>query len=275
MGGAMPHLDDLFSCSPVWQVPDPCIVVELPNGIELMGQTHRGVEYTLSSWDGWTNGPEVRGGADVWENADGGTPGDVYLSGLNLAFEGLIRGRSATHLQELQAELGSLLTRERWGTLRVHEDHLGLSRQVDVARGGRPTITPLSQKVARYSVQLQSASPYRLDVDLQSAVVTTGGTALLNIGNVPAALTLHLAGPLTNPGISWPGGAWQYSGSIGTNNMISVDLERRVVRNPATTVHSRRLASGSWLSLPPGTTTVARTGTGNGTITARWRSSWA
>ena len=272
----MLHYGEPWNCPPVWSVPDPCIAVTLPGGLELLAGGGSGSEFTLASWDGWTNGPEVRGGGVEWEHGDGGVPGDVHLSGRNLAFEGLIKGRSANHLWELQEELGSVLTRQRWGVLRVDEEHLGLSRQVEVARGGRPTITPLSRTVARYSVQLQSASPLKVDVDQQSATITTSGVTLSNKGNADAYPVVSLVGPLTNPAIVWPGGLWQYNLSVPAGTTLTVEMDRKRVRNLATTEHSRNNVSGShnWLALPPGDTVVTRTGAGSGTITAKWRSAW-
>ena len=270
----MSHYGEPWNCPPVWSVPDPCIAVTLPGGLELLAGGGSGSEFTLASWDGWTNGPEVRGGGMEWEHGDGGVPGDIHLAGLNLAFEGLIKGRSANHLWELQEELGSVLTRQRWGVLRVDEEHLGLSRQVEVARGGRPTITPLSRTVARYSVQLQSASPLKVDVDEQSATITTAGTPMQNIGNANSFPVVSLVGPLTSPGLSWPGGAWSYSGTIPSGTTITVDMAQRMVRNTTTTAFTRNLAAGTWLAVPPGGVLVARTGSGSGSITARWRSAW-
>lgn len=271
----MSHWDESW-CPPIWRAPDPCVVVTLPGGIELVSEEGpTAAEFNLSSWDGWTNGPDVRGGGVEWEAADGGVSGDVYLAGLSLMFEGMIVASSASRLWELQEELGSILTRDRWGWLRVDEEHLGLSRQVWVARGGRPTLTPLTDRIARYSVQFQSPSPYRLGVDLQTATIPSGGVNLQNLGNQDAALRVDLVGPLTNPGLSWPGGAWQYSGSVPSGTTLQVDMERRTVWNPASSAHSRNLAAGTWFLLPPGTTRVSRTGSGSGTIKARWRSTWA
>lgn len=260
-----------------WGV-DPGTVVTLPGGIELVADDTGHPELTLARWDGWTNGADSRGGAVLWETADGGVEGDVHLSGRNLAFEGLILADSPSRMWELSEQMGSILTRERWGTLRVDEEHLGLSRQVSVARGGRPVVTPLTATVAAYQVQLQSASPLRLDVTEQSVVVPAGGVDLVNAGNHPAAVTLTLRGPLTNPGLAWPGGSWVYRGTVGSGQTISVDMWRRVVRDPATSKHSRNLvvaSSTDWLRLAPGTTRVSRTGTGAGSITAAWRSSWS
>lgn len=271
----MLHFDDPWSCEPSWRRPDPCVVVTLPGGIELMADAAGGrSDYTLGAWDGWVNGPELRGGSVPWADADGGAWGDLHFSGLNLQFEGMIEGRSANDYAELQAELGSILTNPRLGVLQVDEEHLGLSRQVEVARGGRPTITQLTDRIGRYSVQLQSVSPLRVDVGEQSVAVTAAGTAMQNIGNANSFPVVSLVGPLTNPGLTWPGGAWTYNATIPSGTTITVEMDRRRVRNFATTAHSRNVVSGSWLALPPGTTTVKRTGTGSGSITAKWRSAW-
>lgn len=271
----MLHFDDPWSCEPSWRRPDPCVVVTLPGGIELVADAAGGRDqYTLGAWDGWVNGPEVTGGAVPWETADGGVWGDLRFPGLNLQFEGMIVGRSANDYAELQAELGSVLTNPRRGVLRVDEEHLGLSRQVEVARGGRPALTQLTDRIGRYSVQLQSASPLKVGVDAQSVTVTTGGVSMKNIGTADYAPALSLIGPLTNPGLSWPGGAWVYNGTVPSGTTLYVDMTRRTVRNPATTGHSRNLVSGKWLTLPPGDTLVKRTGSGSGSITASWRSAW-
>lgn len=271
----MLHFDDPWSCEQSWRRPDPCVVVTLPGGIELTADPAGGrAEYTLGAWDGWVNGPELTGGAVPWADADGGVWGDLYFPGLSMQFEGMIVGRSANDYAELQAELGAVLTNPRLGLLRVDEEHLGLSRQVEVARGGRPTITQLTDRIGRYSVQLQSASPLKVDVGQQTATITTAGVVLRNIGTANAHPVVSLVGPLTSPGLSWPGGSWVYNGSIPSGTTITVEMDRRRVRNLATTAHSRNVVSGSWLGLPPGDTTVRRTGTGSGSITARWRSAW-
>ena len=272
----MSHYGEPWNCPPVWSVPDPCIAVTLPGGLELLAGGGSGAEFTLSSWDGWTTGPDVRGGATTRDTADGGIAGDVYLAGRNLVFEGLIKGRSGNHLWELQEELGSVLTRERWGTLRVDEDHLGLSRQIEVARGGRPTITPLTQQVARYQVQFQSYSPLRVGVDEQSATVTPGsGTQIRNIGNMDAGLSAILFGPLTNPTVTIGSVTWQYQATIPAGERRVVDFARRRVVDPDTGVPSRILATHGWPSVPPGESRLSLGGSGTGRAEFSWRSSWA
>lgn len=265
------------SCAPWGPIfePDPCIVVTLPGGLELhAGPPKRGDLLTLDQWEGWAGGPEFDGGRVPWEVADGGFRGDVWARGRNLMFRGLILADSPEEFAETQEQLSSVLTRARWGTLRVDEDHLGLARQMTVARTGPASINQLTDRTGQYAIGFQSADPWRLSVDAVSVEIGAS-SPLQNLGNQDAAVSVQLVGPLTDPGISWPGGYWRYSGTVASGRTISVDMERRVVRDPATAIHSRNRAAGTWLSLPPGTTTVSRTGTGSGVVRLTWRHTWS
>lgn len=257
--------------------PDPCVLVTLPGGIELAADPGRSsAEFTLSGWSGWDEGPESVGGAVPFDAADSGIEGDVSFQGRNLTFSGLISGRSPQHYWELRQELGAVLTRERWGELRVDEDHLGLARQVRAARGGRPVFgDPMSDRIGSYQVQFQTASHLRLGVDAQSVTVPTTGVDMVNLGNVGADLTAKLVGPLTNPGLSWPGGSWTYQGSVAAGQTITAEFWRRRVVDEATGDHERTRAQGTWFEVPPGTTRMSRTGSGSGRIELTWRSSWS
>ncbi|MFC0673556.1 hypothetical protein [Brachybacterium hainanense] len=255
-----------------WDHQDPCIIVTIGDVEAVSNGPQYG--YGLSALiDGWEGGAPATGGPVEFERGDGAVRGDVHYAPRSLIVEGDIRARDHEDLTEKIAALSAL---GRYETLTVDEAvHTGLVRQVDVARLRPVQVTTDGPEYALWTMTLQTVDWRRVDVDQQSVVVPAGGAGLQNLGTAPAALTLRLVGPLTNPGISWPGGAWQYSGTVASGQTILVDLERRVVRDPATTAHSRRLASGTWLQLPPGTTTVSRTGSGAGSVTASWRSSWA
>ena len=273
----MPGWGTVPTASP-WRV-DPCTVVSLQD-LTVYGSRppYDGTHFSLTGWDGWTNGVDRTGGPVPWENADGGVEGDVWEGGRSITLEGDIEAASHYEMMEAQERLGAVLTSPRWDWLVVDEEHLGLSRQIRVHRPSRPRITDLGITFAVWTLTLQAATFPRLDTTEQSKVIPSSGVDLVNAGNHPAAVTLTLRGPLTNPGLSWPGGSWVYRGSVGSGQTISVDMARRVVRDPATSRQSRNLvvaSSTDWLRLAPGTTRVSRTGTGAGSITAAWRSSWS
>lgn len=254
-----------------WPHMDPCIIVEI-GGIEVVSN---GPEYgygLLAPIDGWEGGAPASGGPVAFEGADGGGRGDVVYEPRVLIIEGDILAKNHEDLTDLIAELSRL---GRYETLTVDEAvHSGHVRQMDVARMRPVQITQQGPTYATWTMTLQTTDWPRVGVDELSQVITSG-TVLRNAGDAPAYLTLTLRGPLTNPGITWAGGAWEYRASVPSGTTLRVDMRNRVVRNPATSVRSRRFAGGDWLALPPGDTAVARTGTGSGTITAHWRSTWA
>ena len=273
----MPGWGTVPTASP-WRV-DPCTVVSLQN-LTIYGSKPPcdGTHFSLTGWDGWTNGVDRTGGPVPYENADGGVEGDVWEAGRSITLEGDIEATNHAEMMAAQEQLGAILTSPRWDWLRVDEEHLGMSRQIRVMRPRTPRITPMGLTYAVWTLTLQAATFPRLDTVEQSVVVPAGGVDLVNAGNHPAAVTLTMRGPLTNPGLSWGRESWTYQGSIASGQSIVVEMWRRKVMDPGTSRHSRNRAVASangWLHLPPGITRVSRTGTGSGTVTAAWRSSWA
>lgn len=253
-----------------WPHKDPCIVVEI-GGIEA-ASSGSGSGYSLSVLDGWEGGAPVHGGPISFEQADGGARGDVYYGPRTLIIGGGITAHSHEDLADMIGELSNLA---RYETLTVDEAvHTGHVRQVEVVRDRPVQITQQSTTYATWTMTLRTVDWPRVGVDALSAVIGSG-TVLRNAGTAPAYLSLALAGPLTNPGVTWSGGAWQYRGMVPAGTTLQVDMRHRVVRDPATSRRSRRLAGGDWPSLPPGDTAFTRTGTGAGTVTAHWRSTWA
>lgn len=253
-----------------WPHEDPCIIVSI-GGIEAVS-SGTGVGYRVKSLDGWEGGAPATGGPVAFEQADGGVRGDVYYSPRVVVIEGSIRAKSHEDLVDMIAELSRL---GRYETLTVDEAvHSGHVRQVDVARMRPVQITTLGPTHAKWTMTLQTTDWPRVGVDGMSQVITSG-TVLRNAGDVPAHLTLTLVGPLTNPGVTWPGGAWQYRGTVPSGQTLQVDMRNRVVRDPVTATRYRRFAGGDWPTVPPGDTAFSRTGTGSGSITARWRPTWA
>ena len=258
-----------------WSHKDPCIVVTIGD-VEAVSNGPSYGYGLLSPVDGWEGGAPAFGGPVGYEHGDGRARGDVYYSGRSLIVEGDIHAEDHESLAEMTQALSSL---GRYETLVVDESvHSGLVRQMVVSRLRPVQITTHGTTYATWTMHLETIDWRRVDVDQQTVTVTAGGVACRNIGTAPATLSLVLTGPLTNPGVSWPGGAWRYSGTVPSGTTLQVDMERRTVWDPAPVSgpsQHRNLAAGTWLLLPPGSTTLSRTGSGAGSITASWRSSWA
>lgn len=261
----------MYQCGYGWH-KDPCTIITL-QGLEIVSDGPGALGFSVL--EGWTGGTAAAGGPVPWGNADGGVHGDVFFGPRTITIEGDIDAPDHESFADLVEEVGAVLTRPRRDLLVVDESvHLGLVRQVEVVRLRPPMITQLGTRHAVFTVTLEAASHLRVDDAEQSAAITAAGTAMQNIGNANSFPVVSLVGPLTNPGLTWPGGAWTYNATIPSGTTITVEMDRRRVRNFANTAHSRNVVSGSWLALPPGTTTVTRTGTGSGSITAKWRSTW-
>lgn len=253
---------------------EPCTVVSL--GDIDMVSSGAGLYGLTSPIDGWANSGTSSGGPVGWDTADGGIMGDAWFQGRSLTIEGDIEARDHAEYAEAVERLGAVLTYPRTGVLRVDEVvHLGLVRQIEVTRTRPVQISALGDSYGIFTLQLEAADFVRTDVDLQSVTVPAGGVDVRNIGGAPAATTARLVGPLTNPGLSWPGGSWSYQGSVASGQTILAEMWRRRVVDEATATHSRTRAQGSWLAVPPGTTRISRTGTGSGRVELEWRSSWA
>ena len=253
-----------------WPHQDPCIIVTI-GGVEAISNGPA-LGYGLIGLDGWEGGAPATGGPVPYEAGDGAVRGDVYYGPRSLIIEGDI---VATDHEDLADKIGALSALGRYETLTVDEAvHSGHVRQMDVARMRPVQITTLAPTFATWTLTLQTVDWPRVGVDELSQVITSG-TVLRNAGDVPAYLTLTLVGPLTNPGVTWPGGAWQYRGTVPSGQTLQVDMRNRVVRDPVTATRYRRFAGGDWPVVPPGDTAFSRTGTGSGSITARWRPTWA
>lgn len=253
--------------------PEPCMLVTLQDitmvssGVGVLG---------VSTLGGWRNGVAASGGPAPFDNADGGVMGDVYFGGRSIVIEGDIDAPDHETYMRVEEQLGALLTRDRVAPLVVDEKyHLGLKRQIDVTRLRPPQITQMGPSYGIFTLSLEAATFPRLGVDAQSQVIPAGGVDMVNLGNVPASVKLTMKGPLTNPGLSWGGMSWTFQAYIALDQTVEVEMWRRRVVDPATTTHFRNLAQGDWLALDPGTTRVTRTGSGSGTVTAEWRSSWS
>lgn len=240
-----------------------------------VGQPHYGPCFLIRRLRGWWGGGSVRGGSVDLESASGAVRGDVFRGSRLVTISGLILTESGAQQFAAFDQLAALFATDDYLPLVVSEGERGLSRQLWVSLESAADPEPVSDLVATVSLTVRSDGFPLLSTQRQGKIITSGGVDLVNAGTYPAALTVDMVGPLTKPGLSWPGGAWTYGASIPSGTTLQADMWGRSVWDPAGSGHTRRHAAGTWLSLPPGTTRVSRTGSGSGSLTARWRSSWA
>ena len=243
-------------------------------GLSWVGRPHAGPCFLLRSLTGWWGGGTVSGGAAAHTTSDGTTRGDTYLHNRIITLRGLILTDSGAQQFEAFDALTASVTRDRWLPLTVSEAERGIARQVTVTPVSLPDPQPISDLAATVSLTVESDDWPLLDVREQRKVVTPAGVTLQNSGTVDANVIATLRGPLTTPGLTWPGGSFRYA-TLASSQVRRIDMGREVAQNPSTGAWSAHLVTGDWLTLPPGSTTVKRTGGGAGSIELAWRSTWA
>jgi len=240
-----------------------------------VGRPHHGPCFLLQRLDGWWGGGAVSGGPTPFPAGDSGIHGDTFLHGRVVTLRGKVLTENGAQQLDAFDELGAIFATARRVRLEVEESERSMARYLTVAPVTLPVPQPISDRVAEVSVTVESDKFPLLDVVEQSVTIPAAGVSMKNDGTYRAYPVVSLVGPLTNPGLSWPGGSWTYNSTIPSGTTITVEMDRRWVRNLANTVHSRNVVSGSWLGLPRGATVVKRTGRGSGSIRAVWRSAWS
>lgn len=227
--------------------------------------------------EGWGGGVSTRGGVEDYHDADGGFPTEVLYGGRDMVVEGEIVAPDHRALFAAKEQLETLLSTPREDWLRVREEHLGMDRQILVHRPRPVQVTLFGHRHGIFTMSLRSATYPRLAVEESELVLSPGGSGRQeNVGDYPAALSLYLTGPLTNPRLTWSSTFWwQFNGTIPAGETRIVDMTRRMIRNPARGTRLDLAGTGTWPKVDPGYRTVSMSGTGSGAARMVWRSAWA
>lgn len=248
--------------------------------VSLQGVTMHGEGdslYGVTSLDGWAGGAASRGGVEEYPDTDGGFPTDVTYTGREITVEGEILAPSHDALWKAREELETLLTSPREDWLRVRDSLTAPERQILVHRPRPVQVSLFGDRYGIFTLSLRSATYPRLAVEESELVLRPGGSGRQeNVGDYPAAMSVFLTGPLTNPRLTWSSMFWwQFNGTIPSGETRVVDMTRRMIRNPAAGTRLDLAGTGTWPKVDPGYRTVVMSGTGSGSARLVWRSSWA
>lgn len=256
----------------------PCLSLTL-QGLRITGSSDdESTPWGLVDWSGWDNGTDGRGGPVPWESSNGGVMTRVDRVSRSLRVEGDLECASTAELWREKERLAGILTRPTADWLVVDETPLlGLVRQVLVTRLRAPQVTIGPDRLsAIWTLELAAADHRRVAVDQSSLTLRNGGTGKLpNAGDADADLEATITGPVSATRLTVDGKVWTYTEAVPSGATRQVSFPRRVVRDPATSLHYSTQASGTWPMVAPGATTAALSCTGSGSITLRWRSSWS
>lgn len=111
---------------------------------------------------------------------------------------------------------------------------------------------------------------------------TGGSMSVTNLGNYITAPLFTIAGPVTNPTISFPasGQFMTFGIALGPSDTLTVDMANRTVLLNGTADRYNTIVTGSsWFGFPPGTWSVGVASTDSAAVaavfTVQWRDAWA
>jgi hypothetical protein len=199
-----------------------------------------------------------------------------------MTIEGLIIAPTHAALLDAEDRLNAAVTLEQFQMIVVHDDRL---RNVMVQRHGEVIPTPITDKVASYSVLVVAKDPRKYG-DLVTAttllpsssgglvfpatvpvtftgVSNTGTVRVNNPGNTQAPVWLRVDGPI-------PAGGWTIthvgkkqsltfatSLALAAGEFVTVDMERREVLAQGQSARAGYVTSRGWFSLDPGDNDIA------------------
>ena len=242
----------------------------------------RGVKWSVNTFDGWDGSPASTAQFSQRARGHGSTTTEGFLASRFLTVSGHITAPSLALLDESRDMLNAAVSLELTPLL-VSE-----SRQVRntlVKRQGEVVVTPITDKVASYSLLLAAPDPRKYG-DLVSAstqlpsssgglvrpstwprtwtgVSNTGVIRINNPGNTYAPVWLRVDGPL-------PAGGWAVTHvrkkqslnfatalALESGEFVTVDMDRREVLAQGQSARSGYVTSRGWFSLDPGDNDIA------------------
>lgn len=238
-----------------------------------------GVDWGLTTLDGWFDGWEGSGPVEQRTNADGAWIGPQYASGRVIQVGGTIEAGTWDGVTKAWDRLLGQVPFRPLGTLRVSTGEGAVPEQTAlIQQHQKPILSNRFKGRAEFSLSLLAPDPRKYDASSRSASlvlpVLTGGIAppltppltvtgssarsqvtLVNDGNVTTYPTLILAGPCPPARIVnlTTGEAMRVVDPVPAGQTLVID----VLNNSATNGGQFRSVLGSWWGLAPGVNEVA------------------
>jgi hypothetical protein len=240
-----------------------------------------GTRFTVEKFDGWGSSASSAS-LTPRARAHGATSSEGFLRERVMTVEGLIQVADPAGLSVAADTLFGAVSLDPFQMLVSEQGRL---RSVEAQRQDEVLITYLTDKIARYSVQLVAKDPRKFGdlvsvssrlpfseggltfpVTFPITFTGTSGSGVVSInnpGNVEAPVWLRVDGPV-------PAGGWTVTHvgkgksltfasalALGSGEFVTVDMDRREVLAQGQAPRSGYVTSRGWFSLDPGVNDIA------------------
>lgn len=155
----------------------------------------QGAEYTVSTWDGWRERPDVKRDAIRRERADGDFPTPWQYEARYITLGGMIFAKSHEQMHHIEEQLNGLCATQReWLTIQGH----GPTASALVEPDGKPILKQITDTVLEFVLYFKANDPRKTGA-LHRDEIGSGWTSHSQLGNYPATPRIRVS-PANAPG---------------------------------------------------------------------------
>lgn len=148
----------------------------------------QGAEYTVSTWDGWRERPDVKRDPISRERADGDFPTPWQYEARYITLGGMIFAKSHEQMHHIEEQLNGLCATQReWLTIQGH----GPTASALVEPDGKPILKQITDTVLEFVLYFKANDPRKTGALYRNPISRTT-TVHSQIGNYPVAPELRI-----------------------------------------------------------------------------------
>lgn len=257
------------------------------------------VDWIVSSEDGWSSTPAIRGDSSDLPGGDGGYDTNPLYGPRVISLSGSAVGPDSSTIASAKRQFAALLEASRGGTLTVTEGEVVLS--CAVRPSGPFRVTDTAPYAFDWQMQLTAPDPRKYGPSVEQTTgmaassgglsfpvsfpadfgtSTSGAVFCANDGTVASWPVLRITGPVVNPRVWNPdtGDGLTFALTIGAGEYVDVDTgARTVLYQGAASRRSTVSVSGRWVPVLPGGSQLswgADTYSASAFLTVTSRSAW-